>query len=676
MTSMTFRFLPFLSLFIFTLANIQHASGSGLYPLKNLMKDNKSNNNNNDEKNGYYVDASTGTVTALEPGTEKEPVTCNEIMAKAVVLASEEKEAAIQQRNLALAEATVATNRADEISTRIDAALAEAKNATIEYEAMKLYVDRLVDEGKREAGLKIDAVQKETAAALEEAHRDLEEKKTFWEQEAGRAMQDAKAQSQADKEEARDHIEQMRRKAEEEVALVNKEMDAVRDKAKAKIDMVQSKAEQEVALVNKEIDALRDDTKLLIDKVKDEANQETKKIQQEAQEEIFKTYSEAKRTTNEALERSSEIERNAEETTAEVVKRVESEVSDLRRNSQHKIEEIEENCIATINEGKEECSRMIVKQENKVKELELHASNREVALQATIDGQDKTVTSLKLAITNFEHNLDESNNELRYWVQLHDNQGFINATLVKAHSRAVIHKSIILVEEKAKLGYGIVTQQMEFIYKEVDTLSQPHRKKLRTLYEKDLQKTVDSKIIPFYQERIAPLQHKAHKEVLAPIAIKYQEKGRELSNIMRDQAQIKFDRLCLLVQEQALIVKVLLSSDKIQEKVTVPEGVIGMLEDIENDSTTFVSVVLKSVAAFTMYKLRYTILNALFSLCFLPLRLFWYCCPLRLVFRGRKEAVTKKKVPVAVSSKGKKGGSKLVSKKAVKKQRNGHEKKD
>jgi len=426
-------------------------------------------------------------------------------------------------------------------------------------------------------------------------------------------------------------------KAEQTVGLLEQEMEVLKDQTKMQIEMAQRKAEQDVAVVKKDMEALRDEMKLQIDKINDEAQHRTKKIQQESQEEISKTNSQAKRTADEALERSYEIERNAEQTAELALQRADSLVSDTQRNAQHKVDQIEENCMVTVNEAEADCAKMLHEQGEKNEGLALDASKREAALQATIDDQHTKTTSLKATTLTLANDLDEINNQLRYWVQLHDHQGLVNTTLVKMHSRAAIDKSLIVAAEKAMMGYTIIAKQTEFIRLKAETISQPHRETIRKLYREKLQETVDSKIIPFYQERIVPLQRKVYKEALIPIAIKCQKKEQELSKYLKTHAQKQFQRLCLLVQDQALIVKTFVLSDKIREKVSMPGFLIGMLEETAKDSTMLVSIVLKTIAVFAIYKLRYSILWLLLWLCFLPFRVLWRCCPLRLVFGGRKK---------------------------------------
>jgi hypothetical protein len=150
--------------------------------------------------------------------------------------------------------------------------------------------------------------------------------------------------------------------------------------------------------------------------------------------------------------------------------------------------------------------------------------------------------------------------------------------------------------------------------------------------------------------------------------------------IAKDYSRQQFERLCRLVQVKATIVIQFLQSDQVQTEVNVAvsESLIAVLVGIEQDSTMFVSVLLKIVAVFIIYKSRYAILTLVLWLCLLPLRMAWYLCPLRLLFQGRKGSTSTSAGASASASKKKVNGSNKgnAKKAAIKKEKKGHEKND
>ena len=698
------------SFLVFALVLTNHeASGIDLNPLKSRHSTSSStshsiartgsNHHHHNNNNNRVADASTGTVTALEPGTEKEPVTCNEIMAKAVVIASEEKEAAIADRNDALLQATQANHIAQDLKSIIDAALQEAKNATIEYEAMKLMTDRLVEQAKNDA------------------HQDMNESK----QQHELLLKKMNLQHQLAMDEW------------------NAQTLQVKEAAHKLILQTQHNAAQNVAAVQQEMKTLESFTELQIQTLQNDTELQIQTIQKESQKEIYRAYSDAKRTTNEALDRSHQIETDAQDMAEQAMRNADSLISDVQRNSKYQVQEVKDQCTATVNQANEHFTKVIndleVQQQEfassaakkeaarvkeltdqctaqttqlsttiddlEVKHLDLvsTAAKNETALESNIQTQANVIVSLEQMNTHLTRNLNDANQQLRYWMELHDNQGIVNTTLVMIHSRAVKDRSLLVAEKKTKEGYHIMTQHTRAILTQVQSCSQPHLEKIHKIYKTHLQETVDSDIIPFYKRYVVPLQHRAQKEVkevVAPISAKCQQKKQEMMAIIKDHSRQQFEHICHLVQVKAAIVNKFLQSDKVQTEVNVPESLIAVLVGIEEDSTMFVSVVLKIIAVFVIYKSRYAIFKLVLWLCFLPLRITWYLCPLKLLFQGRKGSTgtststssSKKKIngnananvnanvnANRVVSEGRNGSSKGTAKKAlIKKENEGHEK--
>ena len=700
-------FLVLSSFLVFALILANHeASAIDLNPLKirstsshSVARTNNINNNNNNN-NRIVADASTGTVTALAPGTEKEPVTCNEIMAKAVVIASEEKEAAIAERNDALLQATQATHIAQDLKSKIDAALQEAKNATIEYEAMKLMTNRLVDQAKYDASLKIQDTLQQTHQEMKEAKEQHELLKKDMELQHQLAMDEVNALSRQEKEAAHQLILQ-----------------------------TQHIAAHNVSSVQQEMATLESSTELQIQTLLNETQLQIQTIQQESQEEIYRAYSDAKVRVNEALDRSHQIEKDSQEMAEKAMRNADSLISDIQRSAKYQVQEGKDQCTATVNQANEFYTKVLkdleVKQQAfadsaakneaarvqelteqcaaqttqlsaiindlEVKHLDLvsAAAKNDALLGSNIQTQANAIASLEQVNTHLTKDLNDANQQLRYWMELHDNQGIVNTTLVMIHSRAVTDRSVLFAEQKAKAGYDILAQHARDISEQIQRRSQPHLEKVHDIYKTHLQKTVDSDIIPFYKRHVVPLQHKAHKKVkeaMAPISAKCHQKEQEIMATGKDYSRQQFERLCRLVQVKTTTVIKFLKSDKVQTEVNVPESLIAVLVGIEQDSTMFVSVLLKIIAVFVIYKSRYAILKLVLWLCLLPLRMAWYVCPLRLLFQGRKGSTSasagasKKKVNAngnsnLVVSAGRNGSCKgNANKAAIKKEKEGHEK--
>ena len=70
-------------------------------------------------------DASTGTVTSYQPGREKDPMTCNEIMAESLVVANEEKAAVVAEKDAVVKAAALLSERIDDLTAKLEGAREE-----------------------------------------------------------------------------------------------------------------------------------------------------------------------------------------------------------------------------------------------------------------------------------------------------------------------------------------------------------------------------------------------------------------------------------------------------------------------------------------------------------------------------------------------------------------------
>ena len=65
-------------------------------------------------------DAVTGTITSYQPGRENDPVTCNEIISKSLVVTNEEKAAIIAEKDAVIKAATLLSEKTDQFKSAQD----------------------------------------------------------------------------------------------------------------------------------------------------------------------------------------------------------------------------------------------------------------------------------------------------------------------------------------------------------------------------------------------------------------------------------------------------------------------------------------------------------------------------------------------------------------------------
>jgi len=116
-------------------------------------------------------DAATGTITSYEPGHEPkkaEVVTCDEIMAKSLVVANEEKAAVIAEKAAVVKAASLLSDRIDELSEKLQEANERIAAAELEFSHLELITQSKLDAAAKEAD---DRIKEANDAAAEEVER-------------------------------------------------------------------------------------------------------------------------------------------------------------------------------------------------------------------------------------------------------------------------------------------------------------------------------------------------------------------------------------------------------------------------------------------------------------------------------------------------------------------------
>jgi len=209
-----------------------HAIDLGNVIKNTLGGSNKNNKHENALSKQELMDASTGTITTVDPAQRKAETTCDGIMARAVVLANEEKSEAFEERDKAIGEMATAIAALEEI---------KAKAVKIEMNAKHMEKERDEALNKLEEGLK--AVK-----------HDAEER-------IASAEKNAKASVEKALKEKEDTVNEITKATDEKVALARKEADEEQKKARNLVDAAEKDAFSRIkviqAMAEEEITAAR-----------------------------------------------------------------------------------------------------------------------------------------------------------------------------------------------------------------------------------------------------------------------------------------------------------------------------------------------------------------------------------------------------------------------------------
>lgn len=578
-------------------------SGLDLNPLKHIKNDNGGAKINRIA----MEDAATGTVTALmDPVIEKreEPTSCNEIMAKAVVIASEEKEVAIAARDAALIEAASAKARADELARKIDEAVAEARNATIEFEAIKLLTDRLVQEARREAALKIESIEKETSEQLEKTQQNVLNEKN----------------------ELLKHCDEM-------IEKVQADAKDQKEKDQSELIAIKHQWEQQVNQLKDEMQVLENDWQAKITKVIQDSEEQVNVIKKESNEAVQTAYNDAQLTAQKALDRASKIEKDAKVSLDEAGERTEALLRDMRSKSNEMIEKIRKECLSELEEKDHSYQQLLLQNENKLSDLTLMASRKEDELQSVIESQKVLIRSLEIKQEKLTGDISNLKEYVKYWMELHDSQGVVNTTLVVIKSKQALDQMVNATEHWMAHMINFIVQEGKVATHKFHLLFRPYRNEFQRYYHLHLEGKINEIVLPFYQIRILPMYSMIRQYILIPFATKYQTFMIKFEQDAEKVKNFAFRRLCSVTKRCASRLKMFLLSDEIQHRLVASQSILSVLSHIENDASAFVSTTIKVVLLLVLYMHRKVALSLVFGLCFFPLRIVWFLCPLRLITR-------------------------------------------
>lgn len=389
-------------------------------------------------------DASTGTITMLEPGKEKEPVTCNEIMAKAVVVASEEKEVYRRKAVAAIDEATRERMRADNLASRIDSALGEARNATIEFEATKLMSERLLEDAKREARREYEALEermqlekdevenirkseKEEAQQIlltykQEAQNELlavsadyEDKITSIQTDADLDRQTLKQRIEEIKREAHQNMDaSLKRSAEKEKEIKTRAqnlINQVQEEAQTQVQNMHAEAKQKIEEAHKKASAVESEAR-------SQAETRIAEIKEEANKHITTIVSNTGEMRDEALNRAEDIERQAREDIENAIHGAKATVQQVRRASELQIQEMEARCNEDLESLDKKRRQEIEKVKGKLANAVKEAEQLQSELEQEIESLNTVVEERELVVGELNMNVASTTRDYEYWKEL------------------------------------------------------------------------------------------------------------------------------------------------------------------------------------------------------------------------------------------------------------------
>eukprot|EP00956_Cyclotella_meneghiniana_P017160 scaffold27690_cov74-Cyclotella_meneghiniana.AAC.3 len=645
-------------------------------------------------------DAATGTITTYHAGHEKEPVTCNEIMAKSLVTANEEKAAIAEERDSVVKAAALLSDRIDELTKQLDVSQKQI-------ELMKEAISEAQAEGERK--LKDNAATSNKHMAM--MAEDLSSVQSKADKEVN-DMKDAVAKAQQksndalkkEKENSELALQQLRETLETKIASIKEEcykevLDTQKDrnmhvnKAERRIKDVEDKAEADVQAAKKEaaaqVEQARKDAEERVTAIKTDAEAKKNELKEKNKNELIRLEKELQQQSEQYRIEIFELKKKTGYDIAQAhlaaEARVEKSHEDIKQH--HKYAELRIKHATELAESK---IKTAVDELESVKQNYIQALKNahekqkiltEELEQAKASRSDLTNVSIilvyslvKTNMTFYPNNcvIDTSQQEVTFWKETHESQSYCNLTLIRHDSGYIMTRGIEGARGGLEVGQEYVMRAIEgareslevaqevmadFCVKQfanVERLGKDIAQYIQKEMVPSIQSTVNSahqKAIALYDENIAGLVDKklipvynqhiypVYNEQIQPA---YEQHVAPLVKTIEKEAAVVIKKS----QEEAqkarsnaatLVKKSSTSAIKLIEEKEADSFLPLWILDMLEQSSQEGEVVVDTLFKGILIMVLILFRSRVYGIIGFCFSCIWFFCPLRLLFRQSKD---------------------------------------
>ena len=486
-----------------------------------------------DDEMQSITDASTGTITSMNPfkGLGKEKLraavhaamdgdddeqdlgaSCDEIMAKAVIVTAQEKDQALTERDEALKKVQEVTNELKDVKVQLEMAMSEAKkNDTAGKDEMKLITDQLTlkDQEKIKLEKKIEAKDQECVLAIETKQNEMKDLKQSLENQMEQVKTDAKERMlsinatatkqiqemeqllEATKNQSASEIESIKEQSLKRIESITYEKEEeLLNQSTLRIDQIQKEADDKLVTMTQQLN----DVYTAMEELKNSTKAEIDSIKIDADTRVNEAYAEANKRETDAMEKAFQIERD-------IKRQMEDNQKETNKIIENTYKEAEKEYNKLKKEASDEMNNLVKEielQMNKQTELDqlLDESIRErKELQSTIDSMNEQLEAVNLKSSSLESQLSDTKQELDYWKAIGSNPTYFNTTLLLEDIHSFTTRTTAGITSKIRQSKSnTILKAEQFIQQRVETMKQ--------LYDEYIQKSFDTTIIPFYEEKV------------------------------------------------------------------------------------------------------------------------------------------------------------------------------
>eukprot|EP00804_Cyclotella_cryptica_P003256 CCRYP_010508-RA/>CCRYP_010508-RA protein AED:0.01 eAED:0.01 QI:1065/1/1/1/0.66/0.5/4/86/436 len=387
----------------------------------------------------------------------------------------------------------------------------------------------------------------------------------------------------------------------------------------------------------REIEQVKADAATMVEKSQKNANDKITSILSKGENEKEKIMELNRKQLAKLRKEMTEQSKQMEEEIVKVKKKAAGDMKEAQDIAEQRVKKMHDELDQAIAVAEAKIKSEIAEKEKTklmLKEAMLEASERQKALESDIEQLKSSTSGLQ--------------NELSFWKQTHESQGYCNVTLIRQDSGQLITRSMHSARSgldhsqkflmaAAERTYGdIIVFMDKQIVPSIQLFIHNGREKAMVLYEEHLAEVVNKHVIPFYNQHLYPVYnehiHPTYKQHIAPIFKTIEKEAALAIEMSRKEARRARSKAAELVQTSSSSA-IKLIEDKDADNM-LPTWFLTKLERSSKDGESVVDTLLTGllIIAFILCRsLIYRLIGFFFSL-------LWFFCPLRLLVRRSKKA--------------------------------------
>lgn len=556
---------------------------------------------------------STGTVTESQesldsslPNEVHADYDCNEIMAKALVRASEEKEMAFVERDQALLEAQNAEIRAEALDKIAQKAVEDSEKLNADYNALKVETDRLLHEMENQTKMEIGKVMADMKEELALKEKEWLEEKTKMLQSSEdlvREYESAKDQSvSALTVSYGKEMENMKRTFESEIFILKDEMEKIQASYTEYKDFVHKKMKSAQEKFHQDVENVKKEYEKEIVMMKDQV--ETMKV---------------------ALKIREEANREGSFKHQELITQLQNKIANL----QQQVETVKEEAFywSQLHDQQGYFNMTLIEQDALI------------LIHKTLDelkkGSVDTIAKASIKFNDFRSTAAVESKEM--FAQLLKNSKLLWSKVnVATKPQQEIVRSLY-AQHLASDVDSFLTEIKSFYNQYLAETIEGSMMEANSFHEKYVVSAMEKWVKPFYRDHIKPAKEKMENEYIIPGRMKMFLWMHKLQSflwvkavhtkvIFLEFAKSVFERTCKGVENLSSNIL-----EWLQSKPSTPTLLVSLMLWISSHSQFSVQFAISLTCAFCIFKLRRVCYSLSIWLALAPFRLVWYASPLRLI---------------------------------------------